>query len=263
MPGGSGSCGTTSGCRIWPTSTGTPCRRSTARCWTGSPPGLTSSTCSGRCSVSSGPPMPTLSAAPATTRGAHRASSAPTWSETATAGGCAGSCSVIPPTRGHGRRWRHRAPAWRPGTCCWPSTARRAGGPGGPAPLRVGAAGKPVELTVAGGNGQARSVAVVPLRNDMRLRYLDWVRQKRAEVHEAGGGRVGYLHVPDMVSNGWADFLRDLRSEMLRDAIIVDVRSNSGGHTSELVIERLNRRLIGWGLIGGMRPGPYPDNAPR
>jgi tricorn protease len=66
-----------------------------------------------------------------------------------------------------------------------------------------------------------------------------------------------------MVSNGWADFLRDLRTEMLKDALIVDVRGNSGGHTSELVIERLNRRVIGWGLIGGMRPGPYPDNAPR
>ena len=137
-------------------------------------------------------------------------------------------------------------------------------GPQGPGPLLLATAGKPVGLTVGPADGdEPRQVAVVPLRSDTRLRYLDWVRQKRQLVRQLSDGRAGYLHVPDMVSNGWADFLRDLRTEMMKDAIIVDVRSNSGGHTSELVIERLNRRLIGWGLIGGMRPGPYPDNAPR
>jgi len=134
----------------------------------------------------------------------------------------------------------------------------------GPGPLLLGTAGKPVSLTVGPADGgEPRRVAVVPMRSDTRLRYLDWVRQKRQLVRQLSDGRAGYLHVPDMVSNGWADFLRDLRTEMMKDAVIVDVRGNSGGHTSELVIERLNRRLIGWGFIGGMRPGPYPDNAPR
>ncbi len=95
------------------------------------------------------------------------------------------------------------------------------------------------------------------------MRYLDWVRHKRAEVRELSGGRAGYVHVPDMVSEGWADFLRDLRSEMLRDAVIVDIRSNGGGHTSELVIEKLNRHVIGWDNRRGMRPGTYPDGAAR
>ena len=104
---------------------------------------------------------------------------------------------------------------------------------------------------------------MVPLRSDLRLRYLDWVRHKRAQVHQLTGGRAGYVHVPDMVSEGWADFLRDLRSEMLRDAVIVDIRSNGGGHTSELVIEKLNRHVIGWDNRRGMQPGTYPDGAPR
>ncbi len=137
-------------------------------------------------------------------------------------------------------------------------------GPQGPGPLLLGTAGKPVALTIGpGGGGEPRQVAVVPLRSDLRLRYLEWVRHKRAQVHELSGGRAGYVHVPDMVSEGWADFLRDLRSEMLRDAVIVDIRSNGGGHTSELVIEKLNRRVIGWDSRRGMRPGTYPDGAPR
>ncbi len=148
-------------------------------------------------------------------------------------------------------------------------------GPAGPGPLLTGAAGKPVELTFApaGSAGQEasagqddrqpRSVAVVPLGNDMRLRYQDWVSRKRAEVRELGDGRVGYLHVPDMVSEGWADFHRDLRSEMLRDALIIDVRGNTGGHTSQLVVEKLARRVIAWDVSRGLVPSTYPEDAPR
>jgi tricorn protease len=137
-------------------------------------------------------------------------------------------------------------------------------GPDGPGPLLTGAAGKPVELTVAPADGRPpRSVPVVPLRSDTRLRYLDWVSAKRAQVRELSGGRIGYLHVPDMVSQGWADFHRDLRTEMLRDALIVDVRGNTGGHTSELVVEKLARRVIAWDVPSGLMPSTYPEDAPR
>jgi tricorn protease len=137
-------------------------------------------------------------------------------------------------------------------------------GPDGPGPLLTGAAGKPVELTVAPADGsRPRSVPVVPLRSDTRLRYLDWVSAKRAQVRELSGDRIGYLHVPDMVSQGWADFHRDLRTEMLRDALIVDVRGNTGGHTSQLVVEKLARRVIAWDVPSGLRPSTYPGDAPR
>jgi len=137
-------------------------------------------------------------------------------------------------------------------------------GPAGPGPLLTGAAGKPVELTVVPADGsRPRSVPVVPLRSDTRLRYLDWVSAKRGQVRELSGDRIGYLHVPDMVSQGWADFHRDLRTEMLRDALIVDVRGNTGGHTSELVVEKLARRVIAWDVPSGLIPATYPNDAPR
>jgi tricorn protease len=137
-------------------------------------------------------------------------------------------------------------------------------GPEGPGPLLTGAAGKPVELTVAPADGsRPRSVPVVPLFSDARLRYLDWVSAKRAQVRELSGGVAGYLHVPDMVSQGWADFHRDLRTEMLCDALIVDVRGNTGGHTSQLVVEKLARKVIAWDVPYGMLPATYPEDAPR
>jgi tricorn protease len=136
---------------------------------------------------------------------------------------------------------------------------------GGPGPLLAGTADHPVELRIGpAGGGAARSVVVVPLLDDMLLRYHDWVAGRRAYVHEAGGGRVGYLHVPDMVASGWAQLHRDLRLEVQREALVVDVRENRGGHLSQLVVEKLGRTVIGWQVSrNGHRAESYPGDAPR
>ncbi|WP_042419484.1 S41 family peptidase [Streptacidiphilus anmyonensis] len=134
----------------------------------------------------------------------------------------------------------------------------------GPAPLLVGTAGKPVELRVAPADGGAeRTVVVVPLADEAPLRYHAWVADRRSHVHTASGGRLGYLHVPDMVSNGWAQLHRDLRTEVRNEGLVVDVRENRGGHTSQLVIEKLNRRVVGWDLPRDSVPVTYPMDAPR
>ncbi len=133
----------------------------------------------------------------------------------------------------------------------------------GPGPLLVGTAGRPVELTVARDGEPPRRFAVTPLGSDRRLRYQDWVTGKRHRVRELTGGRAGYLHIPDMMGEGWAHFHRDLRVEMAQAALIVDVRSNRGGHVSELVIEKLARRIVGWDIPRWMSSSPYPRDAPR
>jgi tricorn protease len=132
----------------------------------------------------------------------------------------------------------------------------------GPGPLLSGAARKPVELTLSAGPGERR-VVVTPLASDRRLRYQDWVAANRQRVRELSGGRAGYLHVPDMMGEGWAHLHRDLRTEMTQDALVIDVRHNRGGHVSELVVEKLARRIMGWDLGRGLRPGTYPQDAPR
>ncbi|MCW5253788.1 S41 family peptidase [Streptomyces sp. SHP 1-2] len=136
----------------------------------------------------------------------------------------------------------------------------------GPAPLLAGAGGTTVELTFApaeGGPGPSRRVAVVPLTDERPLRYQDWVARRRAVVRELSGGRCGYLHIPDMGGSGWAQFNRDLRREVSRPALIVDVRGNAGGHISELVVEKLTRTILGWDLTRDAQPESYASNAPR
>ncbi|MGW7405441.1 S41 family peptidase [Streptomyces sp. NPDC054833] len=134
----------------------------------------------------------------------------------------------------------------------------------GPGPLLVGTAGQPVELTISpSGGGELRHAVVVPIADEEPLRYHDWVTGRRAYVHERSGGRLGYLHVPDMQAPGWAQIHRDLRVEVAREGLVVDVRENRGGHTSQLVVEKLARRIVGWVLPRGLRPYSYPQDAPR
>nr|WP_202528465.1 S41 family peptidase [Streptomyces sp. SID486] len=136
----------------------------------------------------------------------------------------------------------------------------------GPYPLLAGSGGTTVELTFTsaeGDSGRARRVAVVPLVDERPLRYQDWVAKRRQVVRELSDGRCGYLHIPDMGGSGWAQFNRDLRMEVSRPALIVDVRGNAGGHISELVIEKLARTILGWDLTRDAQPVSYTSNAPR
>ncbi|MDT3726562.1 S41 family peptidase [Streptomyces sp. DSM 41972] len=134
----------------------------------------------------------------------------------------------------------------------------------GPYPLLAAAGGTTVELTfLPDGEGPPRRVAVVPLVDETPLRYQDWVAKRRAVVRDLSGGRCGYLHIPDMGGSGWAQFNRDVRMEMSRPALIVDVRGNAGGHISELVVEKLTRTIIGWDLTRDAQPVSYASNAPR
>jgi tricorn protease len=134
----------------------------------------------------------------------------------------------------------------------------------GPAPLLVGAANVPVELTVErDGSDAPRQVVVEPLPGERALRYHAWVADRRAAVHAASGGRVGYLHIPDMTAEGWAQLHRDLHLEVAREALVVDVRDNGGGHVSELVLEKLSRAVQGWDTVRHGAPEPYPRSSPR
>ncbi|BCW62726.1 S41 family peptidase [Arthrobacter sp. StoSoilB22] len=138
-----------------------------------------------------------------------------------------------------------------------------------PAMQLVGSAGRTVELTLLNGDGHGgaagaqRRVAVVPVRDEERLRYQDWVRANRRTVREASDGTFGYLHVPDMMANGWAQLHRDLDTETALDGLIVDVRRNRGGHTSQLVAELIGRKVTGWSMPRGEKPRTYPHHAPR
>lgn len=132
-----------------------------------------------------------------------------------------------------------------------------------PAAALAGLAEAPVELVLCR-DGSDRRVVVVPLSTEEDVRYHDWVAARRARVEAASDGRLGYLHVPDMQARGWAQLHRDLQAATAKEGVILDVRYNRGGHTSELVLERLLRRPMAWDHGRHLAASStWPDQAPR
>ncbi len=125
----------------------------------------------------------------------------------------------------------------------------------------VNLAGSEVVLSVQDVDGKTRSVTVTTLKSEFPTRYREWVEANRRYVHEKTGGKVGYVHVPDMGANGYAEFHRLYLAEADRDGLIVDVRYNRGGHVSQLLLEKLSRRRVGYDIQRWGQPQPYPDHA--
>ena len=129
-----------------------------------------------------------------------------------------------------------------------------------PEEVLVNAAGRDIPIALAHGK-KSRRVIVRALRDDRMLRYRGWVEANRTLVHERTDGRVGYLHIPDMGPWGFSEFHRGYLSEFDRDALIVDVRYNRGGHVSPLLLEKLARKRIGYDISRYNPPEPYPKES--
>lgn len=93
----------------------------------------------------------------------------------------------------------------------------------------------------------SRKVAFNPVTSEANLIYLDWVTKNREKVDKMTGGRVGYLHIPDMGAAGIREFIKYYYGQVRKEGLVVDVRGNGGGNVSQMLIERLRRTLLGTG----------------
>lgn len=108
----------------------------------------------------------------------------------------------------------------------------------------------PVTLTVASNAGgtESREVVFRPITSEHKLIYMDWVAGNRRRVEEATDGRVGYLHLPDMGSDGIWEFNKWFYGQVRKEGLIIDVRGNGGGNVSQMLINRLRRTLLATGF---------------
>lgn len=104
---------------------------------------------------------------------------------------------------------------------------------------------KQVQLTVNSKPQEAdsRKVIVVPIKDESDLYYYTWVQNNIRKVSEATNGEVGYIHIPNMVSEGLNEFAKYFYPQLNKKALIIDDRGNGGGNVSPMIIERLQREL--------------------
>ena len=129
-----------------------------------------------------------------------------------------------------------------------------------PGELLVNLANQEVQATFQNADdGEKRVVTLKVLGGEHELRYREWVSQNRRYVHEKTDGKVGYVHIPDMSRRGYAEFHRGYLAEVSYPGLLIDVRYNGGGHVSQLLLEKLARRRIGYDVPRWGTPHPYPD----
>ncbi len=128
-----------------------------------------------------------------------------------------------------------------------------------PQELLVNRAGTEISITVANSRGKnRRTISLKTLKEEGPARYRDWVEANRENVHQKSKNKIGYIHIPDMMPIGFAEFHRYFLSEIQYPGLIVDVRFNRGGHVSSLLLEKLARKRIAYDVTRWGQPEPYP-----
>ncbi len=107
-------------------------------------------------------------------------------------------------------------------------------------------------------DNEIKSYFVRTLNDEKYLRYRNFVETNREYVHKVACERVGYIHIPDMGMNGYNEFFRLYDRESNREALIVDLRFNGGGFVSQLLLEKIARKRIGYDVPRRGIITPYP-----
>jgi tricorn protease len=96
---------------------------------------------------------------------------------------------------------------------------------------------------VLGLGGRQVVVQPVSLATETGLLYRQWVNGRRALVDRVSGGRLGYVHLPDMSSDSLNQLYLDLDAENQSKAgVVIDVRNNNGGFINGYALDVFARR---------------------
>ena len=109
----------------------------------------------------------------------------------------------------------------------------------------IGTAGTETLITVSRPTDEGPSTKMLLLTPhsqgaETNMRYRDEVERREARVNEWSGGRLGYLHIRGMSGPQVRDYERDLFAAANgRDGLIIDVRDNGGGWTTDILLASL------------------------
>ena len=108
----------------------------------------------------------------------------------------------------------------------------------------AGEIGRRVPVRIRRADGREEQVIVRPIsmRALRNLEYEAWVASNREVVDARSDGRLGYLHIRSMDTNSLERFEAELFSVGHgREALLIDVRDNGGGWTTDYLLAMLSR----------------------
>lgn len=93
--------------------------------------------------------------------------------------------------------------------------------------------------------------------------YDEWVDHNKKAVEEKSNGRIAYVYMKDMSTNSLEKFKEDMVDYAYKkDALILDLRYNTGGNVHDNVLQFLSQRpYLQWQYRDGQKT-PQPNFAP-
>jgi len=107
----------------------------------------------------------------------------------------------------------------------------------------------------------AREYWIKPVKSELDLFALDWVRSRRALVDRLSGGRIGYIYVPDTSAPGNTELFKGMYAYKHKEALIIDERYNGGGFIPTVMAELLARKTLNYWATRGLEMNPDPGVA--
>jgi C-terminal processing protease CtpA/Prc len=106
-----------------------------------------------------------------------------------------------------------------------------------------GLSGEEVLIQVEDSKGKSREIAIRPQSSLGDLLYEEWVRSRQELTDRLSNGRLGYVHIRGMNMPSFERFERDLMAAGYgKEALVIDVRWNGGGFTTDYLMAVLNVR---------------------
>ena len=105
----------------------------------------------------------------------------------------------------------------------------------------------------------ARKIIIIPIEDESNLYYYNWVQHNIHFVDSVSGGKIGYLHVPNMGVEGLNEFMKYFYPQIQKKALIIDDRGNGGGFVSPLLADRLSKELIYYKFNRNSLGSPDPE----
>ncbi|MFK7814579.1 MAG: S41 family peptidase [Maribacter sp.] len=105
------------------------------------------------------------------------------------------------------------------------------------------------------------SINLHPITNNAQrsLLYDEWVDENQRYVNEKSNSKIAYVHMKNMTGGQLENFKREMVSETnQRDALILDLRYNTGGNVHDEVLQFLSQKpYLKWKYRdGGLAPQP-------
>jgi len=99
-----------------------------------------------------------------------------------------------------------------------------------------------LEIERPDGSQEKQRVTTISSADETWLRGKAWAAKNAQLTDQLSNGRVGYIHMTAAYADDFADFVRKYSYLHKRDALILDLRGNSGGNVDPWLLHFLQRR---------------------